>query len=100
MTTQTIQTCPEWCTRVHLLPAFEGDDFETIHFKDFGAYSDGFLGMVSVWAEYIDSKIVDKGVSVNYIEMEDSDDLRDFAQVCVEAAKWMDENLGMDHGKE
>ena len=93
MTTQRIPTCPEWCTSVHSLPAFEGDDIEAVHFKEFGTYSDGELGMVSVWVHYEDSKIKSKGITVEGIEIVDSVDLREFMQACIEAAKWMDETL-------
>lgn len=99
MTTKTITECPEWCTSTH--ENYDASiEEDIVHFKKFGKYSDGTIGTISVWAQFIDSKLVDTGVDVEYIEMENSNDLRDVAEVCLEAAKWMDENLGIDHDQE
>ena len=83
------RTCPEWCTRSHSeSEALENDYY---HSKPFGAYEDGTLGVIEVGVSELDGEFINPEIVIDYIEMNNAQDLRDLARDCLEAAKWIEE---------
>ena len=92
MTAEMKFPCPEWCTWEHH-DEEEWSDNSVMHLKEFGTFSDGTSGMIRVFLICVDSKVMEKEISVTHIDMENSDDLRCLAKACLEASTWMDEIL-------
>ena len=94
MTSSQSIHCPEWCTKTHDKDEIRENDF--FHGRSFGLYENGNPGVIMVGISQSDGVFHDREVLVETLEMTSAQDLRDLARDCLEAAKWMDENLGSD----
>ena len=94
MTATTKTMCPEWCTNTHSDSDIRENDF--FHERSFGLYEDGTPGVIVVGISQSDGIFHDREVLIDTLQMTSSQDLRDLAKDCLEAANWMDENLEGD----
>jgi len=85
--------CPEWCTANHSPQNFVEDDL-VVHWRGFGASNDGEVALVQTWVINCGTLVETSGVTVQGGDMQSPQDLRLLAQNCLEAAYWMEENLG------
>ena len=93
MTAITSTKCPQWCTSIHS-PSDYSEGESLLHSKEFGIFEDGTLGVLSIFAKSNPGSEVHTEVLVNVVEMVSAADLRDLAKDCLEAAVWMEQNLG------
>ena len=84
--------CPAWCNYEHSPEDFLEEDL--FHSKHFGKYDDGERGIIKVGINQVRGRFMESDIWIDTVLMENAQDLRDLARDCLEAAKWMDENLG------
>lgn len=94
MTSSQSPYCPEWCTKTHEEDEIRHNDF--FHGRSFGLYQDGTPGVIDVGIGQINGVFHDREVLIDTLQMTSVQDLRDLARDCLEAAQWMDENLGSE----
>ena len=94
MTSSQSELCPEWCTKTHDASDFREKSF--FHGRSFGLYEDGTPGVIEVGISQTDGVFHDREVLIDTVQMTSAQDLRDLAKDCLEAAAWMDENLGSE----
>lgn len=92
MTTSNNADCPEWCEITHSDEEIQRKDF--YHGRSFGLYEDGTPGVIEVGVIQSDGDFREPEVVIDTIQMTSAQDLRDLARDCLEAADWMDTNLG------
>ena len=94
MTSSQSPHCPDWCTKTHDEDEIRENDF--FHGRSFGLYEDGTPGVIDVGIGQINGDFHCPEVLIDTLQMTSAQDLRDLAKDCLEAAMWMDENLGND----
>ena len=94
MTSSTSNHCPEWCSNAHSESQIREKDF--FHSKPFGTYDDGSLGVIEVGIGQFEGQFGEIEINVPEILMKSSQELREMAGWCLEAADWMDQTLGSE----
>ena len=88
---ERISCLVEWCISAHSDDEIIEQEF--FHSKSFGAFDDGSLGVIKVGVSQRGGRFVDTEVLIETLEMTTSQDLRDLAKDCLEAAEWMEDNF-------